>query len=189
MALSGPSTRRCVLSLNYQNLDARTRAYMVEEIDLAVNDGSIYLSNFLTLTGKRDWPGLLRASAANGSDTNLADQLRRNGRLEKSYTKRKPKGGFTTAAVPVTAPETMAEGEFSRFYARGLCRRAIEDGIRQLIVYRAKAVTTPRPGSEEKIGTAVDPSALLIDLRTSQGLEPSLGIPPGPNSGLSVRLP
>jgi hypothetical protein len=177
------------MPLNYLNLDARTRGFIVEEIDMAVSDGSIYLSNFLTEVGKRDWPKLLRDAAANGSDATLADQLTRGGRLETTYTKRKPKGGFTSVAVPFTAPETMAEGEFNRFYVRGLCRRAMEDGIQQLIVYRAKSVTQPRSSSEEKIGTGIDPNALLVDLRTSPGLEPSLGLPPGPNSGLSVRLP
>ncbi len=83
----------------------------------------------------------------------------------------------------------MAEGEFNRFYVRGLCRRAIEDGIQQLIIYRAKAVMTPRPGSEEKIGTSVDSAAILADLRTTIGVEPALGMPPGPNSGLTLKLP
>ena len=82
----------------------------------------------------------------------------------------------------------MAEGEFNRFYVRGLCRRAIEDDIHGLIVYRAKAVAVPRPGSEEKIGTSVDPTAILADLRVAIGVEPALGMPPGPNSGLTVKL-
>jgi hypothetical protein len=177
------------MALNYANLDVRTRALMVAEIDMAVSDGSIYLSNFLTAVGKHDWPELLRAAATIGSDTTLANELRRNGRLATSYTRSKPRGGFTTASVPVTAPETMAEGEFNRFYVRGLCRRAIEDGIQGLVVYRAKSVMQPRAASEQKIGTSIDPSALLDDLRLSAGVEPSLGLPPGPNSGLSVRLP
>ncbi len=48
---------------------------------------------------------------------------------------------------------------------------------------------TPRPGSEEKIGTLIDAKAILHDLRTTPGLEPALGLPPGPNSGLSAKLP
>lgn len=101
-----------------------------------------------------------------------------------------PKGdGMYTARVPVNAPEVMSEGEFNRFYCRGLCQRAIKNGIKGLIVYRAKAVAQPRPESEAKIGMVIDPSVLLNDLRTATGLEPALGIPPGPGSGLCVRLP
>ena len=177
------------MPLKYPNLDDRTRAYMDEEIAMAVADSSIYLSPWLTDVGKADWPVMLKQAAANGSDVTLAAEITRNGRLHRTAQRKKPTGGFTTYTVPVTAPDTMAEGEFNRFYVRALCRRAIDDGITGLVVYRAKAVETPRRGSEERIGSAVEPRALLHDLRTSPGVEPSLGLPPGPNSGLSVKLP
>ena len=110
--------------------------------------------------------------------------------MHGSYTHKKDtKGGLTTAHVPVTAPETLAEGEFNRFYARGLCSRAIEENISHVEVYRGKLVENPRPESEEKIGTKLSAKELLNDLRTSQGVEPCLGVPPGPNSGLTIRFP
>ncbi|MCL4265318.1 MAG: hypothetical protein KJ069_19035 [Anaerolineae bacterium] len=37
--------------------------------------------------------------------------------------------------------------------------------------------------------TAVDPAALLADLREHTGEDTELGIPGGPNSGISVHLP
>ena len=87
------------------------------------------------------------------------------------------------------AHEMLAEGEFNRFYIRALCLRAIEDGMAQVIVYRAKAVQNARSESERKIGQGVPVEALLRDLRTHPGVDTALGLPPGPNSGLSVRLP
>jgi hypothetical protein len=84
----------------------------------------------------------------------------------------------------------LAESEFNRYYIRALARRAIEDGIPELVVYRAKPVTTPRPESEARIETSLVPQELLEDLRSHTGDErPSLGVPSGPNSGLSVRIP
>jgi len=71
-----------------------------------------------------------------------------------------------------------------------LARRAIEDDISELVVYRAKPVSNPRPESEARVETVLPPEELLEDLRTHPGDErPSLGVPSGPNSGLSVRLP
>ena len=133
----------------------------------------------------------MRDAAASGSDATLASEITKNGRLAKTAQRKKAKGapGMVTYDVPYTAPDTMAEGEFNRFYVRALCRRAIDDKIPALIVYRAKQVAVPRPGSEEKIGTAIDPVAVLADLRESPGVEPALGLPPGPNSGLSAKLP
>jgi hypothetical protein len=83
----------------------------------------------------------------------------------------------------------LAEGEFNRFYIRALCMSAMEDGVTELVVYRAKAVQSARSESERKIGQAVSPGALLNDLRARPGVDTALGLPAGPNSGLSVRLP
>ncbi|MFZ0321604.1 MAG: hypothetical protein WAL56_20940 [Candidatus Sulfotelmatobacter sp.] len=108
--------------------------------------------------------------------------------MNATEQRRKPKGGYTTAAVPVTAADTLAEGEFNRFYARGLCRRAKVEGGSELKVHRAKEVENPRTQSEALIGSTLDPEKLLLDLRESIGVEPALGLPPGPNSGLSVKI-
>jgi hypothetical protein len=178
------------MPLNYQNLDARTRAYMLEEIDMDTSAGSLYISSYLTSQGKQDWPQMLRTAAQGGTDATLATQIAQGGRLARTTERRKPKGGgMYTASVPVNAPEVMSEGEFNRYYVRALCRRAIDDGATGLVVYRAKQVSNPRPESEAKIGATVSPTALLQDLRTTVGVEPALGVPPGPGSGLTVRLP
>jgi len=83
----------------------------------------------------------------------------------------------------------LAEGQFNTFYIRGLCVRAKADGISEVVVYRAKDVQNPRPESVQKIGQRVSVDALLADLRQNKGIDSALGLPPGPNSGLSVHLP
>ena len=66
----------------------------------------------------------------------------------------------------------------------------MEDGISELVIYRAKPVSNPRPESEARVETSLSPEELLDDLRSHPGDEPpTLGVPSGPNSGLSVRLP
>jgi hypothetical protein len=177
------------MGLDYLDLDETTRAFMVEEISMDVDNKSIYISNYLNELGQHAWPDLLKEAAINGTDNTLAARLRKDGFLKYEVERRKPTGGYTIARVPVTAPETMAEGEFNRYYVRGLCRRAIADTLPVLRVYRAKAVMNPRSSSEEKIGTTIGPSVLLDDLRNTTGVEPALGLPPGPNSGLTLRIP
>lgn len=177
------------MGLNYENLDSATRKFMLEEIDMDVANGTIYISNYLNAEGSMSWPGMIRAAAEAGNDNTLAAAITQDRCLKSHAEKRKPKGGFTLAAVPYTAHETMGEGEFNRYYARGLCRRAIDEHIVRLEVYRAKAVMQPRPASEAKLGEFVDPEVILADLRSTQGVEPALGLPPGPNSGLTLRIP
>lgn len=177
------------MGLAYENLDERTRIFMLEEIEMDIANGSVYVSNYLNEAGAAAWFDLLKEAAKNGTDDQLAAAIRDGQYLKIEVQRKKPSGGFTMARVPYTAHETMGEGEFGRYYVRGLCRRAIDEEIAELVVYRAKPVAQPRLGSEEKIGTRVAPLDILEDLRTTPGVEPLLGLPPGPNSGLTLRLP
>lgn len=177
------------MALNLVNLDSTTRQFMLEEIEQDIAENKLYYSPRLSQAGRQQYPDLLRGAARDGTDQSLADELRKQGRLNATEERRKPKGGTTIAQVPVTAPETLAEGEFNRFYARGLCRRALAERIESVVVYRAKEVVNPRAESVALIGKSLVPKQLLDDLRVNIGTDTALGLPPGPNSGLSVKLP
>ena len=176
------------MGLYYVNLDARTREYMMKELDGDIASKAIYLSSRLNEAGLAKWPIILKEAVKQYDDTWLAEQLRVQNLLKTHEEKNKPKGGTTVAKVPVTAPETLSEGEFNRIYARGLCARAVEDGIPEVEVYRGKEVAHPRSESQAMIGKKVNANALLDDLRKSNGVEPALGLPPGPNSGLTIKI-
>ena len=160
---------------------------MLEELKIDIAAQALYISERLTTSGKAKYPELLRLAMEMGNDTSLVTALN-NGLFNPTYLRKKPKGGYSEVKMPVNAPETLAEGEFNRFYIRALCRRAIEEGHGVLKIYRAKPVHNPRPESEILIGQTVDAHKLLQDLRTNIGIETALGVPPGPNSGLSVKL-
>jgi hypothetical protein len=177
------------MALNYENLDERTRQFMFMEVDLDISLGKIYISPRLNSQGQQNYISLLKEAIRNHEDAWLAGELRHLGFMKDFEERRKPKGGFSRSRVPITAPDTLAESEYNRFYVRGLCMRAIEEGIQEVVVYRGKQVSQPRPESEVMIGKRVPAKILLEDLRRSQGLEPALGLPPGPNSGLTVRIP
>jgi hypothetical protein len=175
--------------LNLLNLDKQTRELMLAEIHHSILSNTLYISPRLSETGRRDYSVLLEEAAEKHDEDWLADRLSENGRLNASEQRRKPTGGYTIAKVPSNANQTLGAGEFNRFYARGLCQRAISNAIPSLIVYRAKEVSRPRPDSERLVGTSISPKALLDDLRsTDQEADTLLGIG-NPNSGLSVRLP
>jgi hypothetical protein len=177
------------MALSFENLDERTRGFMLQEVERDIASDELYLSARLTQEGRESYASLLREAVRSGSDETLAAELRVPGRLETHRSRQNRSGTITMAKVPVNAPETLAEGEFNRFYARGLCLRAIEDGITEVEVYRAKDVSQPRAESIAMVGERLSSEALLEDLRISQGMDTALGLPPGPNSGLSVRLP
>jgi hypothetical protein len=175
------------MGLNYQNLDASTRALMSAEIATDAAGGKLHISNNLNPAGVAAFPALLASAAASGTDDSLAGQIRP---LLKSHSApRQLKSGPSKAPImAINAHEMLAEGEFSRFYIRALCVRALSTGSTTVEVYRAKAVMNPRSASAAKIGTRVPAQALLNDLRANIGIDTALGLPSGPNSGLRARV-
>ena len=179
------------MALYFENLDERTRGLMLDEMEYDLTNNQLHISPFLSGQGQRDYAHLLRDAIQNGNDETLAESLRERRRIVRTQPRRQPKaGGYSIAATPENAAEVLAESEFNRYYIRALARRAIEDGIEELVIYRAKPARNPRPESEARVETSLSPQDLLEDLRTHPGDEPpALGVPSGPNSGLSVRLP
>lgn len=177
------------MGLDYKNLDERTRMLMLAEIKRDITEKTLYLSDNLSQRGQLDYPDLLRAAARGGNDVTLGAAILRG--LNSHQAPRLLKSG-KHSKPPVMrgdAHKTLSEGEFNRFYIRAICLRAIEDGIQDLVVYRAKAVENPRSASEQMIGQRMPAKALLRDLRAHPGVDTALGLPAGPNSGLCVRLP
>ena len=178
------------MALNLLHLDHEgVRAAMVSEIARDQTADRLYVGKYLSPAGTAQYPELLKQAAADADDAMLAMNLRHSNAFLDSVPKRTPKGNMTIAKVPVTAPETLAEGEFNRFYIRGLCLIAMERGITELEVYRARHSEKPRPESEALIGKRLNVAQLLDDLRKHPGCDTALGLPPGPNSGLSARIP
>jgi len=175
------------MGLNYENLDAQSREFIFEELDMSRT--TLYISQRLNDIGRENWANVLGEAIQNHDDSWLANQLRIRNYMNAQEQRRTPSGGTTMARIPVTAPDTLAEGEFNRLYIRGLCARAIANGISEVEVYRGKEVQHPRPESQSLIGTRINANVLLEDLRNSQGEEPAHRLPGGPNSGLTVRLP
>ena len=173
------------MKFNFENLDKETRQIMLDEIKQDISNKRLYFSNYFNSSGEQLYPDLLQESAKNGDEQTLAAILKTRGCF-KAQTERKTKSGVSLVKVPETANETVAQGEFNRFYIRSLCVRAIAAG-KQLEIYRARQSENPRPESEMAIGENIDASKLLSDLRSNIGVETAFGIP-GINSGLTVKL-
>lgn len=161
---------------------------MVEEIDRDIAAGTLYCSERFDEDRSDAYPGLLREAAGNANADWLERAIDFNGMMKSRESRRLKGGRVVMAAVPHTAAQTFAEGEFNRFYLRALCRFTLEKGGTELEIYRAKRVEHPRYDSESRIGRRINAEALLEDLRTSTSVETAMRLPAGPNSGLSAKL-
>ncbi len=111
------------MSIQYPNLDTDVRKFMLHELEMDEANKKLYISRRLTEQGASNWPSMLREAIENHDDGWLASELRSRSLLRAQEEKRKPKGGFTVAKIPITAPDTLAEGEFNRFYAQWIMRQ------------------------------------------------------------------
>ncbi|MGN6549992.1 MAG: hypothetical protein ACTHJ3_08895 [Pararhizobium sp.] len=174
------------MGLEYRSLDGVTRSWMLQESAL----GGHYQSPRLTPAGLAAWVNLFNHALEHQHDDWLSGELIRLGhfRHEESYTRN---GVTRMRAINIPSSALMlAEGEFNRFYLRGVCRRAADEGRETLTIYRGKAVSNPRPESEAKIGTQVSATDLLAALRSADfvSIDAAFAIPSGPNSGLTAWL-
>lgn len=174
------------MPLDLVDLDADARAFMLDELARDEEAGAVYLSGRLTPHGRAVYPGLLRAAIQTGDDGSFAAALAAPGMLAASEVAVR-RGRPYSKRVPHDAHLTLAEGEFNRYYLRGLCRVVLGLGGTDVEVYRARPVRSARSASTALLGARIDAAALLADLRTSVGVDTALGLPPGPNSGLSAR--
>lgn len=174
------------MAFNFRDLNDDTRGFMVDEIETAIREGNLYFSKRFNQAGHEEWPGLLLEAAREHNEHWLAYQLESRGLMKGLEGSRTPSGGYTIKHVPHTSAETIAEGQFNRYYILGLCRRALAEGKVQVFVYRAKEVRDPRPESNRIIGQSRDPSGLIEQIRPVRS---SLGHELlRPNSGLSIHL-
>jgi hypothetical protein len=174
------------MGLLYESLNAETRALMLKEFNSDISNGNIYLSKRFNENGAKYFIELMTKHIEDGHDESLAQDLKSKDCF-KTHEERNSKKGVISVKVPENAHQTFSEGEFNRFYIRALCLRSIEEK-KQLQVYRGRHSENPRPESEVLIGTVVDPGPLLDDLRLNIGVDTALGLPNGPNSGLTIRL-
>jgi hypothetical protein len=172
------------MGITYRNLDEKTRQYMLKENSI----GGHYVRPRLHKESWSKWLSILEEGLRYYNDDWIAEEINRHSLLKIHEERRKPSGGITIAKVPSNSAQMLAEGEFNRFYLRGICCRALDEGKKELRIYRGKEVANPRPESEMKIGDLIDAKELLDDLRKSDFVDNALKLPAGPNSGLTAEI-
>lgn len=177
------------MRFRFESLDETTRRYMAQELSRDLVHGTVYLSPRLTAHGRAAYPALLEEALHWHSIHWLADALRFGDYLSAYEERRGGDEDPIQTRVPVTAAEMLATDEFNRYYMCGVCLRALAESNGVVEVYRGRDSAEPRPASQAMIGRQLSAAALLDDLRDWPERAPSLGLPTGYNSGLSVRLP
>ena len=174
------------MPLQYENLDPATRRLALAELDGDLESGAFHASERLRPTAIAEYQRLLREAILYYDDRWLEE--RASDLLVDFEMRRTPSGGQTTAKLPDMADRMLAEGDFNRYYMRGVCRRAIEEHRQVVEVYRARVSIEPRRDSAELEGHRLPARDVLEYLRGARTDEPTVTALGRPNSGLSLRL-
>jgi hypothetical protein len=174
------------MPLQYQNLDPTTRRYAIAEFDHDIATGALHVSERLRPEAVAQYQRLLNEAIRYYDDRWLEEHA--SDLLVESESRRTRDGGTTTAKVPQMAARLLAEGDFNRYYMRGVALRAIEEGRQVLEVYRARLSLEPRPESAALEGSRVPASEVLAHLRGPLSVDQKVAPLGRTNSGLSVRL-
>lgn len=176
------------MPLQYENLDPTTRRYALAELDHDLANATFHASERLRPSGLTEYQRLLRDALRYYDDLWLEEHVAEADLLVDFELRRTRSGGQTTAKIPEMATRMLAEGDFNRYYMRGVCLRAIEEGRQVVEVYRARLSLEPRPESSGLEGTRLSAREALAQLRGLTRDEPVVAPLGRPNSGLSVRL-
>ena len=174
------------MPLQYENLDPTTRRYAIAELDEDLASGAFHASERLRLTAIADYQHLLREAVRYYDDRWLEE--RASDLMIDVEPRRTRSGGQTAVKVPEMAARMLTEGDFNRYYMRGVALRAIEEGRQVVEVYRARLSLEPRPESAQLEGNRLQARDVLDYLRGQRSTDAAVTPLGRPNSGLSVRL-
>ncbi|MFS4428571.1 hypothetical protein [Chryseobacterium sp. S90] len=166
---------------NFLNLDSEVRNFMLDEINLDVERDVFFLSERLNEYGKSVYEDFLIKSVKEGDEEGFEALLE----FPKFFNGTEIKNS-KQSKVPKNASTLICQSEFNRYYIRGVCLKAIKDGVESVEIYRGRQSSFVRPESELQIGKKLDPRELLEDLRNSIGKQPKLF--PEINSGLTIMI-
>jgi len=99
------------MGIKYENLDNRTREFMIKELELDISNGKLYISTRLNPVGKANWGSILREAIQNYNDDWLAGELLNRGYMRTQEEKRTPSGGTTMHACNFVRPHMALDGK------------------------------------------------------------------------------
>ena len=126
------------MTMKYEELDQRTREYMLSEFNSEENGGAPYRSKALSPKGLEFFPELMRQAIREGNEETLFlalnnsdywDPIERYVRDGVSRTRRRN--------IPQAA-QRLALTEFSTWYVRGLAKRLLDEGVNKCQIYRGE---------------------------------------------------
>ncbi|MBN2193308.1 MAG: hypothetical protein JW751_10875 [Polyangiaceae bacterium] len=161
------------------NIDETTRRAMLYELALDVCVDARCPSPLLNRRGRALIVGVLYEALADYDERWLANQMEQYALVGpcsvEAAEDETSNGRIARSLVPVVA-RALAQQLFNRYYARGVCRVALERGDR--VVEVCPTGLGSATGDEQMSGTTLRAEALIEELRSVNSVDDALGLAP-----------
>lgn len=160
------------MSMDYLELDQKTRSIMLSEFEIEQAGGNPYISKALSPRGQLIFPQLMVHAIMHGNEETLAGELSDVSLWEpmESYI-RDGISRIRNRNIPQSI-ERLSITEFSTWYVRGLAKRLMDEGVKDCQVYRgAQPKWEPAECSEHE-GQIVEVKIIFANHRVRYWPEP-----------------
>ncbi len=126
------------MAMKYEELNEKTREYMLAEFEKEQASESAYRSKALSQKGLDVFPNLMREAIISGTEVSLCESIESDPYW--TSTEKYTRGGVTRMRRRNIAQSArrLALTEFSTWYVRGFARRLLDEGVEQCEVYRGE---------------------------------------------------
>lgn len=176
--------------MKFEELDAKTRQYMLEEFQKEEKSGNPYRSESMNGDGLKNVAQIVENAITNGNETTLASALSKPTYWKSSTTVHRGDTVYQRKIDPKTAANIFALTEFNTWYVRGLAKKLMDEKIEKCEVYRAQSADQPRCECSKYESQPIDVKKIYDGHRvkyhpTKNSL--AFSIPSGPNCHHTIR--
>ena len=132
------------MTLNFEELDAETRKWMLVEFEKEENSENPYRSLRLNNAGKEKFRKIIERAIKSGDILSLTRALSDPSLWKQTESYDRNGVRYERNIVPGKAAKALAHTEFTTWYTRGFARRLMEEDIDLCEIYRAATVENPR---------------------------------------------
>ncbi len=179
------------MAMKYEELDGKTREYMLTEFEKEEASGNPYRSKALSPTGLAVFPDLMREAIQLGNEVSLCQSLEN----ESYWT---PTEEYTRDGVIRTrrrnisqSAQRLALTEFSTWYVAGFSKRLLDEGVEKCQVYRGEQPKWEPGECANHEGLVISVKEVYNNHRTRYWPEPgdpnAFAVPFGPSCHHVIR--
>jgi len=179
------------MAMNFEELDGKTRGYMLSEFEAEQSGGNPYRPKGLSAMGLSAFPKLMREAIQNGNEETLKASLSQTPLWNPTETYVRNGVARERQLNVDQASERLALTEFNTWYVRGLAKRLTDEGISRCQAYRA-AMPKWEPGEcQSHEGQVFSVTEIFLGHRAKYWPEPgnpsAIAIPFGPGCHHTIR--